>query len=158
MAGATQVIGVDVVAGKVDRARELGATGVVSAGDAVAAVRDVTGGGAEKVIDATGRIEGLTDAYAATRHGGTTVTVGLPHPSHALSVPATALVLEERVLRGSYMGDCVPRRDLPRYVQAYREGRLPVDRLLTHRLPLDDINEGFDRLRDGEAVRQAIVF
>jgi alcohol dehydrogenase len=158
MAGATEVVGVDLVAGKVERARELGATGVVSAGDAVAAVREATGGGAEKVIDATGRIEGLTDAYAATRRGGTTVTVGLPHPAHALSVPATALVVEERVLRGSYMGDCVPQRDLPRYVQAYREGRLPVDRLLTHRLPLDDINEGFDRLRDGEAVRQAIVF
>jgi alcohol dehydrogenase len=158
MAGAAQVIGVDLVPARVQRAGELGATGVVSDGDAVAAVREATGGGAEKVIDATGRIEGLADAYAATRRGGTTVTVGLPHPSHALSVPATALVLEERVLRGSYMGDCVPARDVPRFVQAYRKGRLPVDRLLTHRIGLDEINEGFDRLRDGEAVRQAVIF
>ena len=158
MAGASEVIGVDVVGGKLERARALGATAILSDGDVVAAVREATGGGAEKVIDATGNISALADAYAATRRGGTTVTVGLPHPSHTLSVPATALVLEERVLRGSYMGNCVPARDIPRYVQAYREGRLPVDRLLTHRIGLDEINEGFDRLRDGEAVRQAVVF
>jgi alcohol dehydrogenase len=56
------------------------------------------------------------------------------------------------------MGNCVPSRDIPRFVEAYREGRLPIDELLTHTIALDEINEGFDRLREGEAVRQAIVF
>jgi alcohol dehydrogenase len=86
------------------------------------------------------------------------VTVGLPDPSRLLTIPAVGLVVEERTLRGSYMGSAVPRRDVPRLVEQYRAGRLPVDRLLTHRLALEDVNEGFDRLAAGEAVRQAIVF
>jgi alcohol dehydrogenase len=90
MAGA-DVIAVDVLPGKLSRAERLGATPLLSDGDVVAALRDATDGGADTVIDATGRIEGLTDAYAATRRGGLTVTVGLPHPEHALAVPATAL-------------------------------------------------------------------
>jgi alcohol dehydrogenase len=158
MAGASSVIAVDLVGHKVDRAVEVGAVGVPGGPDAVEAVRSLTDGGADKVIDASGKIDALTEAYAATRRGGLTVTVGLPHPSKALAVPATAMVLEERTVRGSYMGSGVPSRDIPRYVAAYREGRLPVDRLLTGTLPLDDINEGFDRLASGEAVRQAVVF
>jgi Zn-dependent alcohol dehydrogenase len=157
MAGA-EVIAVDLLQGKLGRAERLGATAMLSDGDVVAALREATSGGADKVIDATGRVNGLADAYASTRRGGTTVTVGLPHPEHTLAVPATALVLEERTLRGSYMGNCVPSRDVPRFVEAYREGRLPVDELLTHTIALDEINEGFDRLREGEAVRQAVVF
>ena len=157
MAGA-EVIAVDLVADKLERARALGATPVAGGPEAIEAVRELTGGGAPKVIDATGKIDGLAQAYASTGRGGLTVTVGLPHPDHALQVPATALVLEERTLKGSYMGNCVPTRDVPRFVQAWRDGQLPVDRLLTHRIGLDDINGGFDRLRDGEAVRQAVVF
>ena len=68
------------------------------------------------------------------------------------------LVAEERTLRGSYLGSSVPARDIPRFIELHRQGRLPVDRLLTHRSPLDEINEGFDRLASGEAVRQAVVF
>jgi alcohol dehydrogenase len=61
-------------------------------------------------------------------------------------------------VKGSYIGTCVPARDLPRYVALYRQGRLPVDKLLTHRLELADINAGFERLREGKAVRQVVVF
>ena len=100
----------------------------------------------------------LAQAYGATRRGGTTVATGLPHPTKLFSVPAVSLVAEERTVRGSYMGSAVPRRDLPRFVSLYLAGRLPVDRLLTHRLTLDQVNEGFDRLADGAAVRQVIVF
>ena len=63
-----------------------------------------------------------------------------------LSIPAVTLVAEERTLRGSYLGSCVPARDVPRFIDLHRAGRLPVERLLTHRLRLDEINEGFDRL------------
>ncbi|MBA3508404.1 MAG: alcohol dehydrogenase, partial [Betaproteobacteria bacterium] len=77
---------------------------------------------------------------------------------HMLSIPQVNLVAEERTIKGSYIGTCVPMRDLPRYIALYRQGRMPVDRLLTGRLPLDDINTGFDRLNEGKAVRQVVVF
>jgi alcohol dehydrogenase len=160
-AGAEAVIGVDVVPAKLEFARELGATAVVdasSANDPVSAVRELTGGGAELVVETAGDERVLAQAYAATRRGGTTVTVGLPDPARMLTIPALGLVVEERTLRGSYMGSVVPRRDIPRLIGLYRDGRLPVDRLLTHRLGLDEVNTGFDRLARGEAVRQAIVF
>ena len=83
--------------------------------------------------------------------------MGLPHPSRMLSLSAVSLVAEERTLKGAYMGSCVPSRDLPRFVALYQAGRLPVDRLLTHRLTLNEINAGFDRLARGEAVRQVIL-
>jgi len=69
-----------------------------------------------------------------------------------------SLVAEERTLKGSYIGSCVPRRDLPNFVGLFQTGRLPVDKLLTHRLRLDEINEGFDRLREGVGVRQVVTF
>ena len=159
VAGAGSIIAVDVVPEKLELARELGATEALAAGpETVEKVRELTSGGAEKVIETVGSERVLADAYAATRRGGTTVTVGLPHPDRMLEIQAVSLVAEERTLRGSYLGSSVPRTDIPRYVDLYREGRLPVDRLLTHRIGLDEVNEGFDRLASGEAVRQAIVF
>ena len=100
----------------------------------------------------------LAQAYAATRRGGTTITVGLPHPDRMLTIPAVSLAAEERTLRGSYLGSSVPVRDVPRFIDHYRDGQLPVEQLLTHRLTLEEINEGFDRLARGEAVRQVVVF
>ena len=73
-----------------------------------------------------------------------------------LAIPAFNLVTEERTLKGSFMGSSVPSRDVPRFIALYRAGRLPVDRLLTHRLPLDEINAGFDRLARAEAIRQVV--
>jgi alcohol dehydrogenase len=159
VAGAGAIVAIDVVPEKLALARELGATEALEAGPgAVEAIREITGGGAAKTIETVGSEHVLADAYAATRRGGTTVTVGLPHPSRMLEISAVSLVAEERTLRGSYLGSSVPRTDIPRYVELYREGSLPVDRLLTHRIGLDEVNEGFDRLAGGEAVRQAIVF
>jgi Zn-dependent alcohol dehydrogenase len=153
-------VAVDILQSKLDLAKELGATDVVLAGEegTVENVRVATGGGAHKTIETVGNAQVLADAYAATRRGGTTVTVGLPHPSKNLSIPAVSLVAEERTLRGSYLGSCVPALDVPRYVELYQAGRLPVEKLLTHTIALDEINEGFDRLARGEAVRQAVVF
>ncbi len=157
--GAGTIVAVDVVADKLALATELGATHTVEAGPgAVAAIREITGGGADHAIETVGSARVLTDAYDATRRGGTTTTVGLPDPAQMLSIPAVSLVAEERVLQGSYLGSSVPARDLPLFIDLYRQGRLDVSRLLTHRLALDEINEGFDRLAAGEAVRQAVVF
>jgi alcohol dehydrogenase len=159
LAGAGTLVAVDVVPEKLELARSLGATHTVQAGeDTVEQVRAITGGGAEKAIETVGSERVLAQAYAATRRGGTTVTVGLPHPDRQLTIPAVSLVAEERTLRGSYLGSSVPERDLPRYFELHRHGHLPVESLLTHRLTLDEVNEGFDRLASGHAVRQAVVF
>jgi len=158
-AGAGAVIGVDPVAAKRELALALGAHSALDAAlDPVAAVRELTGGGAELAVETVGSEAVLAQAYAATRRGGTTVTVGLPDPSRLLTIPALGLVAEERTLRGSYLGSAVPERDVPRLVGLHLQGRLPVERLLTHRLRLEEVNEGFDRLAAGEAVRQAILF
>jgi alcohol dehydrogenase len=158
-AGATTIVASDRVQSKLDLALELGATHTVMAGPAaVEEVRAATGGGADAVIETVGNAGVLAEAYAATRRGGVTVTVGLPHPSQELKIPAVSLVAEERTLRGSYLGSGVPALDVPRYIEAYKAGKLPVDRLLTHKISLDELNEGFDRLAAGEAVRQAVVF
>ncbi len=159
-AGAHPIVAIDVLQSKLDLARELGATHTLlaSEGDVSAAIRQATGGGAHYCVETVGSEQVLQQAYAATRRGGTTVTVGLPHPQKMFSVPAVSLVAEERTVKGSYMGSAVPSRDLPRYIALYRAGRLPVDRLLTHRIRLDELNPAFDRLARGEAVRQVVIF
>ncbi|MDT0300747.1 zinc-binding dehydrogenase [Streptomonospora wellingtoniae] len=157
VAGAAQVIGIDPVAAKRELAARLGATEQLPGGpDAVEAVRELTGGGADKVVDTTGNADVLAQAYLAARPGGTTVTVGLPHPDRHVSIPAVTLAAQERTLRGSYLGSGVPARDIPAYIALYRRGMLPVTELLSGRLRLDDVNEGFDRLASGEAVRQVV--
>ncbi len=99
----------------------------------------------------------MKTAYEITSRGGTTVTTGLPHPDHHFSFPQVTLTAEERTIKGSYVGSCVPRRDIPRFIQLYKQGKLPVDRLLTKTLPLERINEGFDWLDQGQAARIVIT-
>ncbi|WP_255517892.1 zinc-dependent alcohol dehydrogenase family protein [Kribbella sp. VKM Ac-2566] len=160
VAGADPLVAVDVLPGKLDLARQLGATHTVNASetDAMAAVREITGGGATFVFEGVGSEHVLAQAYQATARGGTTVTMGLPHPDRLFSIPAVTLVAEERTVKGSYMGSALPRRDVPAFMALHRSGRLPVDALITGRLALDDINAGFDRLADGQAVRQLVDF
>ena len=158
VAGATTLVAVDVVQDKLDLALSLGATHAILGGPGTEdEVRAATGGGAVKVIETAGNAVVLAQAYAATRRGGTTVTVGLPDPAQMLSIQAVSLVTEEKTLRGCYLGSAVPARDIPRFVALYKAGVLPVERLLTHRLTLEQLNEGFDRLARGHAVRQAVI-
>ncbi|MHB8666004.1 MAG: zinc-dependent alcohol dehydrogenase family protein [Burkholderiales bacterium] len=159
-AGARQIVAIDKLDAKLEFARALGATHTFRADDPdlVARVKAVTHGGVEVAIEAASAVAALDTAYKITRRGGTTVTVSLPPPQATLNVPAVNLVVEERTLKGSYLGSAVPARDIPRYIALYRAGRLPIDKLVTHRIKLDDINLGFDRLANGEAIRQVIVF
>lgn len=157
-AGAERIVAVDVALHKLDWARELGATDTFLATDSHAAdaIRDATGGGVRKSIELAGSGAALDLAYKVTRRGGTMVTAGLPSPSTTLSVPAVALVAEEKSIKGSYLGSTVPARDIPRYVRLFQSGQLPVDRLLTAEMPLHDINAGFDRLREGSLLRGVV--
>ncbi|GAA0617575.1 zinc-dependent alcohol dehydrogenase family protein [Brevundimonas kwangchunensis] len=158
--GATPVVAVDLSDEKLALARTLGAVHTVNAAapDAVEQVRALTGGGADFVFEMAGSARALENAWKMTRRGGTTVTAGLPPPDAALAVNIVSLVAEERTLKGSYIGTCVPARDIPRYVALFREGRLPVDRLLSGTIALEDINAAFDDLADGKAVRTVVTF
>ncbi len=158
--GARQVIAADIAQDKLDMAKSLGATHVVNSTDedAVEQVKAISGGGVDIAAEFAGVGPALEFAFAATGKGGSTVTAGLPHPSTRLAVSPVQMVAEERRFLGSYLGGHVPALDIPEYIALYQAGRLPVDKLLTHRLKLDEINEGFERLAKGEAIRQVIVF
>ena len=156
-AGAQPVIAVDPVAEKRALALELGAAAAVAPEEAAEAIARLTGGGADVAIESVGKAAVLADAYRATRRGGRTVTVGLPNPAEMLSIPAVSLVGEGKTLMGSYMGSAIPARDVPRYVALWRDGRLPVERLLTSVSPLSDINRLMDELAAGRAIRQIVV-
>ncbi|BCQ29086.1 zinc-dependent alcohol dehydrogenase family protein (plasmid) [Caballeronia sp. NK8] len=159
-AGARQIIAIDLSDAKLEQARALGATHTVNAGydNALEQIRELSAGGVEFAFEFAGSVRALDLAYRITRRGGMTVTAGLP-PSTALwPLPAVSLVAEERTLKGSYIGTCVPSRDIPHYVVLYAQGRLPVNKLLTGRLRLDEINRGFDLLHEGKAIRQVVVF
>lgn len=158
--GAYPIIAIDRLKDKLMLAREIGATHAVNAGeeDPIEAIKELTGGGVDFAFESVGSEQVLIQAYHATKRGGTTITVGLPAPGKMFSIPAVSLTLEERTIKGSYMGSSVPRRDIPRYIAMYQAGILPVDKLHTHTLRLEDINSGFDRLAQGEAVRQIIQF
>jgi len=158
LAGAYPIIAVDILPGKLELARKVGATHLVNARevDPVAAIRELTGGGVHYAFESVGSERVLIQAYQATRRGGTTIPIGLPHPERMFSVPAVGIVGEERTIKGSYMGSAVPRRDLPRFLALYQAGRLPVDLLLSRLIRLEEINEGFDALARGEVVRQVV--
>lgn len=159
-AGASKVIVADVNKDKLAKALELGAHAVVdsSAAHAVEEVKDLTNGGADVGFEFAGVTQALEFTYNATGRGGKTVTAGLPHPSKLMQISPLKLVAEERTLQGSYLGSCIPTRDIPAYIALYNSGRLPVDKLLTHTLKFSEIHEGFDRLAAGEGIRQVIKF
>ncbi|MCC4283118.1 MULTISPECIES: zinc-dependent alcohol dehydrogenase family protein [Marinobacter] len=160
VAGAGQVIAIDLDEDKLAMAKSLGASAGINAADedCVSQVKVLTNGGVDCAIEMAGSEKALELAYQLTRRGGTTVTGGLAHPDRKVSIQQVSLVAEERTLKGSYVGSCVPVRDVARYVSLFRQGRLPVDKLLSDTLTLDEINEGFERLANGKAIRQVILF
>ncbi len=159
MVGAERVVAVDLLDSKLDLARQLGATDVFNAGDADCAeqLREATGGGVDFAFEMAGSVPALELAYKITRRGGTTITAGLAHPEKHMSLQQVSLVAEERTLKGSYIGSCVPQRDIPRYIGLFNRGRLPVDRLMSERVGFADLNASFDRLAGGNTVRQLLI-
>jgi alcohol dehydrogenase len=158
--GARQVIAVDLSEDKLALAKSFGATHTFNAGaaDTIEAIKQASSGGVDYALEMAGSVRAFELAYKITRRGGTTVTAGLPPPNATWGLSPLNLVAEERTVKGSYIGTCVPSRDLPRYIDLYRQGRLAIDRLKTGTLSLDEINLGFDKLHEGKAVRQVVVF
>jgi alcohol dehydrogenase len=159
-AGASRIVAVDVNEAKLTKARELGATDIFNSKDpeVISLIRNATNGGVDYAFETAGVVPAMNVAFGITKRGGTTVTTGLPHPDHHFSFPQVTLTAEERTIKGSYVGSCVPARDIPRFIELYKQGRLPVDQLLTDCISLEEINEGFDRLATGEASRLVVVF
>jgi alcohol dehydrogenase len=157
--GASEVIAIDVHDDKLELAKQLGATAVVNAKDekAVEKVKEITDGGVDFGFEMAGSVQAMELAYRITRRGGTTVTAGLPHPEARWPLQHVNLTAEERTVKGSYVGSCVPTRDVPRFIDLYRKGMLPVNKLMSDHISLEQINEGFDRLASGHTVRQIIM-
>ena len=157
--GARQVVALDLNEAKLALARELGATATINAADPDAAerVRELTKGGVDCAFEMAGAIPAMELAWRITRRGGSTISAGLPHPDKRFALPPVQLVAEERALRGSYIGSAVPARDIPRYIDMYQRGKLPVDRLMGEHLALEDINRGFDRMASGVAMRDVVM-
>jgi alcohol dehydrogenase len=158
--GASKVIVADVNKEKLVQALHLGAHEAIDTTEknALERVKDLTRGGVDVGLEFAGVVAALEFTYDATARGGKTVTAGLPHPSKMMQFAPVKLVAEERTLQGSYLGSCIPARDIPAYIALYQSGRLPVDKLMTHKLALEQVNEGFERLAKGEAIRQVITF
>jgi S-(hydroxymethyl)glutathione dehydrogenase / alcohol dehydrogenase len=159
IAGATTIVAVDVVSTKLELARELGATAVVdaSAGDPIAAVRDLVPGGVDHAFEALGRPETIEATIALTGRGGQAVLIGMAPPDARIPLDVLTTTLEERCVRGSWYGSCVPLRDIPLLVELYRSGSLRLDPLIT-RCTLDEVNDAFRRMEAGETPRSVIVY
>lgn len=157
VAGAGEIVAVDVNEDKLSAAQELGATqGVVWAGTpeaTAAAVVEASGGGVDYAIEATGRPEAMLAAFLSTRARGAAVLIGIPREDAVLALPALSIPRMERRVLGSIYGSSWPERDFPLTLDLYRRGRLPLDRLISHRLPLDEVGRGFELMRSGEALR-----
>ncbi len=157
-AGAERIIAVDTDPARLDSARALGATDTVldEDGNGAAQVMELTSGGSDFGFETAGTVGAFETAYNAVRRGGTVVSVGLVDPKAPFSLDVAAMVTGAKTIKGSYIGSCNPRRDIPKYMALYQRGRLPVDRLISHHLPLADVNTALDRMVTRDALRQII--
>ncbi|MEU1984528.1 S-(hydroxymethyl)mycothiol dehydrogenase [Nocardia sp. NPDC019395] len=160
LAGASMIIAVDRDEKKLTWARELGATHTVDAttADTVAAVQELTGGfGADIVIDAVGRPETWRQAFYARDLAGTVVLVGVPTPDMRLDMPLIDFFSRGGALKSSWYGDCLPERDFPMLIDLYQQGRLPLDKFVTERIGLDEVEQAFHTMHQGNVLRSVVV-
>ncbi len=160
LAGASTVIAVDLDQGKLELAKEFGATDVVDAstGDVVEKVRALTGGfGADVCIEAVGNPKVMEQAFYARDLAGTLVQVGVPTPDMRIDLPMIEFFGRGGRLRPSWYGDCLPSRDFPMLVDLYLQGRLDLDRFVSETIALGDVEEAFHRMERGEVLRSVVV-
>jgi Zn-dependent alcohol dehydrogenase len=160
MVAAHPIIAVDLLPLKLDHARAVGATHGIDASkeDPAAAIRALTGRGADFTFVAVGATRPITQAIDALAPGGTCVLIGVPETGATVPFDVRPMVTGERVVRGSSYGSARTREDLPRLVSLYQAGKLRIDEMITHRYALEDANEAFRALAAGELGRGVIVF
>jgi S-(hydroxymethyl)glutathione dehydrogenase/alcohol dehydrogenase len=158
--GAETIVAVDTRADKLELAVRLGATATVQSkptADTARRVRHATGGGADYAFEAIGREETIREAWDLVRPGGTAVVLGIPPKGTMVSIDAWGFI-NEKTLKGSFLGSASILEDVPRLVDLYSTGDLLLEELVSDRIALTDLPAAFDRLRAGEAVRQLVVF
>jgi S-(hydroxymethyl)mycothiol dehydrogenase len=160
LVGANRIIAVDTDDTKLAWAKEFGATHTVNAGtsDVVEAIAELTDGfGADVVIDAVGRPETWKQAFYARDLAGTVVLVGVPTPDMRIDMPLLDLFSHGGSLKSSWYGDCLPERDFPTLVSLYLQGRLPLEKFVTERIGIDEIEEAFHQMHSGEVLRSVVM-
>lgn len=157
-AGASRIIAVDPDPAKLAHATRLGASDTICSGDRSAAeeVASLTSGGVDIAFETAGKLGAFEIAYDSARRGGSVVSVGLVDPKTPFHLDVAALVTGAKTVKGSYVGSCNPRTDIPRFIAMHQQGILPVEELITHRLPLSDVNQALDNMEDGIAIRQIL--
>jgi S-(hydroxymethyl)glutathione dehydrogenase/alcohol dehydrogenase len=159
IAGAARIIAVDMLPGKLEMARNFGATDVVNAseGDPVAQVKELSGGGVHHAFEAIGLKQTAEQAFSMLARGGTATVIGMIPFGTKVELDGFEFLSEKR-MQGSNMGSNRFRVDMPRYIEMYLQGRLMLDELVSARIPLEDVNQAFDVMRKGEIARSVIVF
>ena len=159
LVGANPIIAVDLSEEKLVAAKSFGATHTLTPSDGLAEeIGRLTGGGAAYAFEAIGRVQTIESLPSLIAPGGKAVIVGLPPEDSPIAIDALALAEGGKSLIGSNYGSTVPGRDFPRLAALYLAGRLPVDRLISHRITLEEVNEAFEAMRRGERARSVIVF
>ncbi|MDE0208504.1 MAG: S-(hydroxymethyl)glutathione dehydrogenase/class III alcohol dehydrogenase [Boseongicola sp. SB0667_bin_21] len=162
LAGADQIVGVDVNAGKKAMAERFGMTDFVNPeemdGDLVAFLVNLTGGGADYTFDATGNVDVMRAALESAHKGwGESVIIGVA-PAGAEIATRPFQLVTGRVWRGTAFGGARGRTDVPKIVDWYMDGKIEIDPMITHTLELDGINEGFDLMHAGKSIRSVVVY
>jgi S-(hydroxymethyl)glutathione dehydrogenase / alcohol dehydrogenase len=160
LAGARPIVAVDTRPESLALAERLGATHGVDAAataDPAAAVRELTDGGADYAFEAIGREATIRQAWEALRPGGMAVVLGIPPKGATVAIDTWGFI-NEKTLKGSFLGSARIDEDVPRIVDLYADGELRLDELVSRRIPLAGLPEAFDRLRAGDGLRQLVVF
>jgi S-(hydroxymethyl)glutathione dehydrogenase/alcohol dehydrogenase len=159
LAGAAEIIAVDLNPDKLVMAKQFGATAAVQAGpDAVREVLDMTGGGVDFAFEAIGVPAAMRDAFRMLRMHGTAVIIGLAGWEEEMSFPVFEAVEKDKRIIVSAMGDAPFQLFIPELVRYYREGRLKIDELVSQQISLADIASGFEAMKTGSIARSVIVF
>ena len=157
--GASKVLALDLSQEKLQFAKQLGVHHALNAADedVIEQVLALTGGGVHCAIETAGSGQALQTAYNITRRGGTTVAAGMPGAETMINLSHLKIAAEERCIKGSYMGSCVAKRDIPRYLNMFQNGILPVNRLMSRSIGFDDLNAAMDRLADAKTIREVLI-
>jgi S-(hydroxymethyl)glutathione dehydrogenase/alcohol dehydrogenase len=160
LAGASRIIAVDLLENKLAAAREFGATDVVDASttDAPTQVKMLTNGGVDYAFEAIGLAKTAQQCWQMLKPGGKAVVVGMIPVGQDVSVPGSEFIFGEKSILGSFYGSTRQTYDMPWLMELYRQKRLKIDELISRRYPLEEINEAYDALKNGEVNRSVITF
>ncbi len=166
LAGASKIIAVDIDAKKLEWAKEFGATDLIDSStlsgegedsEVVAKIRELTDGfGTDVTIDAVGIMPTWKQAFYSRDHAGRMVMVGVPNLTSRIDIPAIDFYGRGGSLRPAWYGDCLPERDFPTYVELHLQGRFPLDKFVSERIGLDDVEEAFNTMKAGDVLRSVV--